>query len=212
MYAPFVLGVLAVILAVRRARRVEAAGRHARTAVPMALQALRASHEIAFALRRLQALGSVVASAVADRLQRVPRARFAAECMTRGQWRHGIGTLEHRCPLPSLLAYSALLAGVLGTALGMIGAMGAVTCETPDTRWIMQMVGFSQALNCAAFGILIALACLTVDALIDARRERLRADADHALALLRIEVALLRPHLSYFGKRILDPRATYRGA
>jgi biopolymer transport protein ExbB/TolQ len=70
--------------------------------------------------------------------------------------------------------------------------------------------GISETMTCIAFGLVLALACLVLHGLLEAWRERLRAEADHGVALLASEFDVLRPHLSFFGVRVVDERHGYR--
>lgn len=51
----------------------------------------------------------------------------------------------------------AVLAGLLGTIIGMIGSFRAVAVADPATKAMELSKGISHALNCTAFGLLVAL-------------------------------------------------------
>jgi biopolymer transport protein ExbB len=51
----------------------------------------------------------------------------------------------------------AVLAGLLGTIIGMIGSFRAVALADPATKAMELSRGISHALNCTAFGLLVAI-------------------------------------------------------
>ena len=51
----------------------------------------------------------------------------------------------------------AVLAGLLGTIIGMIGSFRAVGSADPAEKAVLLSRGISHALNCTAFGLLVAM-------------------------------------------------------
>jgi biopolymer transport protein ExbB/TolQ len=54
----------------------------------------------------------------------------------------------------------SVLAGLLGTIIGMIGSFRAVAAADPATKSLELSKGISHALNCTAFGLLVAITCI----------------------------------------------------
>lgn len=54
----------------------------------------------------------------------------------------------------------AVLAGLLGTIMGMIGSFRAVAAADPATKAMELSKGISHALNCTAFGLGVAILCI----------------------------------------------------
>lgn len=54
----------------------------------------------------------------------------------------------------------AVLAGLLGTIIGMIGSFKAVAAADPATKAMELSKGISHALNCTAFGLGVAIICI----------------------------------------------------
>ncbi len=54
----------------------------------------------------------------------------------------------------------SVLAGLLGTIIGMIGSFRAVAAADPATKALELSRGISHALNCTAFGLLVAITCI----------------------------------------------------
>ena len=57
----------------------------------------------------------------------------------------------------AVLGNIAVLAGLLGTILGMIGSFRAVSSADPATKAQLLSEGISHALNCTGFGLMVAI-------------------------------------------------------
>ncbi len=68
--------------------------------------------------------------------------------------------LERRIGLLSMLSNVATLVGLLGTVVGMIGAFGAVANVSPSEKATILANSISEAMNCTAFGLLVAIPLL----------------------------------------------------
>ena len=60
----------------------------------------------------------------------------------------------------AVLGNVAVLAGLLGTILGMIGSFRAVAQADPATKAQLLSEGISHALNCTGFGLMVAIASI----------------------------------------------------
>lgn len=214
-YGAYPLAVLYVVMlwiAARQLRRLLRARRHVRVAVPLALTSLRASHDVGDALGTMAALGSTLARSVAAGLAQLPTSSVAVQLVTRGKRDADLALLDRRAHALPILASLSTLFGLFGTITGMIRPGGS--CAPPNVhsraQWFALNIG--ESMNCVAFALLLAVLCVALDGLLDAWRLRLRADVEHALALLDSEVDALRPHLRFFGAHIPDERQGYRGA
>ena len=70
--------------------------------------------------------------------------------------------LERRIPLLSMLSNLSTLFGLLGTVTGMIGAFGAVANVAPAEKASLLSNSIAEALNCTAFGLIVALPALAL--------------------------------------------------
>lgn len=68
--------------------------------------------------------------------------------------------LERRIGLLSMLSNVATLVGLLGTVVGMISAFGAVANVSPSEKATILANSISEAMNCTAFGLLVAIPLL----------------------------------------------------
>lgn len=65
--------------------------------------------------------------------------------------------LEGKTAFLAVFGNVAVLAGLLGTIIGMINSFGAVALADPATKATKLSMGISHALNCTAFGLLTAI-------------------------------------------------------
>lgn len=65
--------------------------------------------------------------------------------------------LEGFASFLAVLGNIAVLSGLLGTIIGMIGSFRAVSSADPATKAQMLSEGISHALNCTAFGLTVAI-------------------------------------------------------
>lgn len=71
-----------------------------------------------------------------------------------------IPKIEKRTSLLAMLANMATLMGLLGTTIGMIGAFGAVSKVAASEKAAVLAGEISMAMNCTAFGLLVAIPLL----------------------------------------------------
>jgi biopolymer transport protein ExbB/TolQ len=71
-----------------------------------------------------------------------------------------IPRIQARVGLLSMLANLATLVGLLGTVSGMIGAFSAVANVAPAEKATLLSNAIGEALNCTAFGLLVAIPLL----------------------------------------------------
>ncbi len=60
----------------------------------------------------------------------------------------------------AVLGNIAVLAGLLGTIIGMIGSFRAVSSADPATKAQLLSEGISHALNCTGFGLIVAITAI----------------------------------------------------
>jgi len=66
----------------------------------------------------------------------------------------------------------ATLLGLLGTISGMIGSFAAVASANPADRATMLSSGISEAMNCTAFGLIVAIPALVAYAIYQNKTDR----------------------------------------
>ncbi|MEK2687567.1 MotA/TolQ/ExbB proton channel family protein [Bdellovibrio sp. GT3] len=84
----------------------------------------------------------------------------------------------------------AVLAGLLGTIVGMIGSFKAVAVADPATKSIELSKGISHALNCTAFGLLVSILCIVAYGLFQHRIQKTENEVvETSMSLLNLVVA-----------------------
>ena len=90
--------------------------------------------------------------------------------------------INRRTGFLALFANLAMLSGLFGTITGLIKAFGAVGGESVDPSQKARILaeGISEAMNCTAFGLLSAIACLTGWAIMNGKTQGLEDDINEA--------------------------------
>lgn len=84
----------------------------------------------------------------------------------------------------------AVLAGLLGTIIGMIGSFRAVAAADPATKALELSKGISHALNCTAFGLLVAIVSIISYGLFQHRIQKTENEVvETSMSLLNLVVA-----------------------
>jgi len=212
MYPIVVVHVFALAAAAWQLRRLHHARRHLCGAAPLASLALRASFDVGDAIASMAAIGGPLARSIATGLAQLRDSSTAASLAMRSRRDAELAVLDRPAGGLTLASGLSTLFGLLGTLSGLVAGFGCVANADAASKATMLAKGISESMNCAAYGLFVAASCIALHALLDGWRERLRADADHALALLDAELDTLRPLLSVYGERIPDARQGYRGA
>ncbi len=82
----------------------------------------------------------------------------------------------------ALLANLAMLSGLLGTVSGLIQSFGAVSGEGVDPSQKARILaeGISEAMNCTAFGLIVAIIALIGFAILNGKTQTLEDDINEA--------------------------------
>ncbi|MDO9021863.1 MAG: MotA/TolQ/ExbB proton channel family protein [Deltaproteobacteria bacterium] len=96
--------------------------------------------------------------------------------------------IEHRTAYLSLLSNLAMLSGLLGTITGLIAAFGAVGGHggeggptiDPARKAELLAGGISEAMNCTAFGLIIAILGLIAFALLNGKTQQIVDDINES--------------------------------
>ncbi len=98
--------------------------------------------------------------------------------------------LEGLTPFLAVFGNIAVLAGLLGTIMGMIGSFRAVAVADPATKAEELSKGISHALNCTAFGLLVAIVAIIGYGYFQYRISRAENDVvESSMTLLNLVVA-----------------------
>lgn len=89
---------------------------------------------------------------------------------------HENAQLDRRVAFLSMLGNVATLTGLLGTITGMIKSFAAVAFANPSEKAALLSQGISEAMNCTAYGLIVAIPALVAYAIIQNRSNHLSED------------------------------------
>lgn len=94
--------------------------------------------------------------------------------------------ISHRTGYLALLANLAMLSGLLGTVTGLIMSFGAVSGEGVDPSQKARILaqGISEAMNCTAFGLGVAIISLIGFAVLNGKTQQLEDDINEATVVI----------------------------
>jgi biopolymer transport protein ExbB/TolQ len=81
--------------------------------------------------------------------------------------------IERRTAYLSMLANIATLLGLLGTISGLIAAFAAAAKIDPAQKAELLATGISEAMNCTAYGLVVAIFSLVLFALLQGKTQTL---------------------------------------
>ena len=93
---------------------------------------------------------------------------------------HENALLDKRVPFLAMLGNVATLTGLLGTITGMIRSFAAVANANPAEKASMLAAGIAEAMNCTAFGLIVAIPALLAFAILQNRANVLAEDMNQA--------------------------------
>lgn len=83
-----------------------------------------------------------------------------------------IGKVDKRTAFLAMFGNVATLLGLLGTISGMISSFSAVASANPADRATLLSHGISEAMNCTAFGLIVAIPALVAYAVFQNKTDR----------------------------------------
>jgi biopolymer transport protein ExbB/TolQ len=86
--------------------------------------------------------------------------------------------LEKRLNYLALIANIATLLGLLGTITGLISAFGAIAVAEAAKRQEILSKSISEAMNCTAFGLVVAITAMVMHSVLTTRAMRIIEDID----------------------------------
>lgn len=93
-----------------------------------------------------------------------------------------ISKIDRRTGFLAMFGNVSTLLGLLGTISGMISSFAAVASANPAERATMLSAGISEAMNCTAFGLLVAIPALVAYAIFQNRTDRIVTHLTQATA------------------------------
>jgi len=106
-----------------------------------------------------------------------------------------IPRIERRTGFLPMLSNVATLMGLLGTISGLIQSFAAVSDADAATKATLLSKGISEAMNCTAFGLIVAIPALVFYAFLQSRTQRVIDDINAAAVSIVNLVVLNRDKL-----------------
>lgn len=170
MYPIAAVLVLALAITVERflfLRRTEKENRALWTAV----QPLLVRGELADAERVVKdsdtAIGRILSNGIAQSL--FDNKRSEVEIATEEGLMEVLPAIEKRTHYLATFSNMSVLLGLLGTVIGLIGAFAALGNADPTEKADLLSAGISEAMNCTAFGLMVAIPSLMIHAYLQSR-------------------------------------------
>jgi biopolymer transport protein ExbB/TolQ len=88
--------------------------------------------------------------------------------------------IERRTGYLAMIANVATLLGLLGTIVGLIGAFAAVANANPADKATLLSKSISEAMNCTAFGLGVAIVALVGYSVLQGRTQHMMDDVNEA--------------------------------
>jgi biopolymer transport protein ExbB/TolQ len=101
-----------------------------------------------------------------------------------------IPELERRTGFLPMLSNVATLTGLLGTIAGLITSFSAVAEADAATKSTLLADGISEAMNCTAFGLIVAIPCLLAYSILQSRTQRY-IDEINASSVMIVNLVIL---------------------
>ena len=99
-------------------------------------------------------------------------------------------TIERRTGYLAMIGNVATLLGLLGTIIGLIKSFGAVSAANPADKATILSAGISEAMNCTAFGLGVAIPALIAYSVLQGRTQLMMDDINEsAVGLLNLILA-----------------------
>jgi biopolymer transport protein ExbB len=98
--------------------------------------------------------------------------------------------IEKRTGYLAMIGNVSTLFGLLGTILGLIKCFGAVASVDPATKATVLSLGISEAMNCTAFGLTVAIPALLAYSVLQGKTQHMIDDINEStVGLLNLIIA-----------------------
>lgn len=113
------------------------------------------------------AIGRILSNGIAQ--SRADNKRSEVEIATEEGLMEVLPAIEKRTHYLATFSNMSVLLGLLGTVLGLIGAFAALGNADPAEKADLLAAGISEAMNCTAFGLMVAIPSLMLHAWLSSR-------------------------------------------
>ena len=113
------------------------------------------------------AIGRILSNGIAQ--SRFENKRSEVEVATEEGLMEVLPAIEKRTHYLATFSNMSVLLGLLGTVIGLIGAFAALGAADPTEKADLLSAGISEAMNCTAFGLMVAIPSLMLHAYLQSR-------------------------------------------
>lgn len=113
------------------------------------------------------AIGRILSNGIAQSL--FENKRSEVEIATEEGLMEVLPAIEKRTHYLATFSNLSVLLGLLGTVIGLIGAFAALGTADPTEKADLLSAGISEAMNCTAFGLMVAIPSLILHAYLQSR-------------------------------------------
>lgn len=113
------------------------------------------------------AIGRILSNGIAQSL--FENKRSEVEIATEEGLMEVLPAIEKRTHYLATFSNLSVLLGLLGTVVGLIGAFAALGTADPTEKADLLSAGISEAMNCTAFGLMVAIPSLILHAYLQSR-------------------------------------------
>lgn len=113
------------------------------------------------------AIGRILSNGIAQSL--FENKRSEVEVATEEGLMEVLPAIEKRTHYLATFSNMSVLLGLLGTVIGLIGAFAALGAADPTEKADLLSAGISEAMNCTAFGLMVAIPSLMLHAYLQSR-------------------------------------------
>lgn len=117
------------------------------------------------------AIGRILSNGLAQ--SRADNRRSEVEIATEEGLMEVLPAIEKRTHYLATFSNMSTLLGLLGTVVGLIGAFAALGTADPTEKADLLSAGISEAMNCTAFGLMVAIPALILHAYLQSRTTEL---------------------------------------
>jgi len=172
MWPILMLGIIAIAIVAERANVLFVKATNRKEEFTREMRKLILSGNFVKAVKMANSIDSPLARIVKAGLLQVRRTDEVIQSSMDEAALNEVPHLESRTGYLAMLSNVATLTGLLGTIVGLIHSFGAVANADPAQKGTLLAMGISEAMNCTAFGLLVAIPSLLAYAVLQSRTQK----------------------------------------
>jgi biopolymer transport protein ExbB/TolQ len=172
MWPILALGVIAIVIVAERANTLFVKATNRKEEFTREMRKLILSGNFVKAVKMANSIDSPLARIVKAGLLHVRRSDEVIQSAMDEAALNEVPHLESRTGYLAMLSNVATLTGLLGTVVGLIHSFGAVANADAAVKGTLLAAGISEAMNCTAFGLIVAIPSLLAYALLQSRTQK----------------------------------------